>query len=143
MSRTFRPNPVLGSGPWPIGGRIRQLRGQKGLSQGDIENKTGLLRCYISRVENGFKMPSLGTLEKFAYALDVPLYHLFYYGIEPPRPKRLTSRPSFEHLLEAQECAGPQARFATKLRRLWQRMGSFEHQVLLDVARRMATRVSE
>ncbi len=34
-----------------IGERLRTLREQKNLSQGQIEKRTGLLRCYISRVE--------------------------------------------------------------------------------------------
>jgi len=91
-------------------------------------------------VENGFKIPSLGTLEKFAYALDVPLYQLFYDGIEPPRTEHSISPQGVEDLPEAKECAGPEAHFFKKLRTLWHRMGGFEHQVLLDVARRLATR---
>ena len=49
-----------------IGTTIRAHRLQKGLSQGDIEKKTGLLRCYLSRVENGHTIPSLDTLSKIA-----------------------------------------------------------------------------
>ena len=48
---------------------------------GDVENRTGLLRCYISRVENGHTVPAIETLEKFARALEVPIYQLFY-GLE-------------------------------------------------------------
>jgi transcriptional regulator with XRE-family HTH domain len=51
---------------------------QKGLSQGNIEHTTGLLRCYISRVEQGYTVPSLETLERFAAGLDLPLYRFFY-----------------------------------------------------------------
>jgi|SRR5208282_3038347 len=58
--------------------RLRQLRESKKLSQGDIQNRSGLLRCYISRVENGHTIPALETLEKIAQALEVPLYQLFY-----------------------------------------------------------------
>ena len=61
-----------------IGDRLRAFREAKKLSQGDIEERTGLLRSYISRVENGHTTPSVETLEKWARALDVPLYHLFY-----------------------------------------------------------------
>jgi transcriptional regulator with XRE-family HTH domain len=63
-----------------IAGRLKELREQKGLTQGDIENRTGLLRCYVSRVENGHTVPSVPTLEKLARALEVPLYRLFYDG---------------------------------------------------------------
>ena len=67
-----------------IGDRLRMLREQKKFSQGEIEKRTGLLRCYISRVENGHTVPAVETLEKFARALEVPLYQLFYDGEEPP-----------------------------------------------------------
>jgi transcriptional regulator with XRE-family HTH domain len=68
-----------------IGDRLRALREQKKLSQGDIEQRRGLLRCYVSRVENGHPVPPIETLEKMARALDVPLYQLFYDGEEPPK----------------------------------------------------------
>jgi len=60
-----------------IGDKLRALREQKKLSQGDIEKRTGLLRCYVSRVENNHTVPSVDTLEKLARALGVPLYRLF------------------------------------------------------------------
>ena len=63
-----------------IGTRLRSLREERKLSQGDIEKRTGLLRCYISRVENGHTVPSIDTLEKLAAALEIPLYQLFYEG---------------------------------------------------------------
>src|ERR1700710_3174978 len=60
-----------------IGTTIRAYRQQKGMSQGDIEKRTGLLRCYLSRVENGHTVPSLETLQKIAYALDLQLSQFF------------------------------------------------------------------
>ncbi len=60
-----------------IGEQLKALREQKDLSQGDIEKRTGLLRCYISRVENGHTVPGVDTLEKLARALEVPMYRLF------------------------------------------------------------------
>lgn len=78
-----------------IGDRLRAVRQQKSLSQGDIEKRTGLLRWYISGVENGEIVPAIETLEKLAQALEVPLYQLFYDGEETPQfpklPKRLTA----------------------------------------------------
>jgi transcriptional regulator with XRE-family HTH domain len=74
-----------------IGERLRTLRELKNLSQGDIERRTGLIRCYASRVECGHTVPSIETLEKFARALEVPIYHLLYDGEKPPvapGPKR-------------------------------------------------------
>ena len=67
-----------------IGDRLRELREAKHLSQGDIEKRTGLLRCYISRVENGHTVPAIETLEKMARALELPLYHLMYDGDKVP-----------------------------------------------------------
>jgi transcriptional regulator with XRE-family HTH domain len=78
-----------------ISDRLRQLREEKKLSQGDIEKRTGLLRCYISRVENGHTVPAIETLEKLARALEVPVYQLFYDGEEPPKvPNLLKGKPS-------------------------------------------------
>jgi transcriptional regulator with XRE-family HTH domain len=67
-----------------IADRLRELREAKDLSQGDIEKRTGMLRCYVSRVENGHTIPAIETLEKFARALEVPVYQLLYDGEEPP-----------------------------------------------------------
>jgi len=61
-----------------IARRLRELREHRKMSQGDIEHKTGLLRCYISRVENGHTVPVIETLEKMARALEVPLYAILY-----------------------------------------------------------------
>jgi transcriptional regulator with XRE-family HTH domain len=67
-----------------IGERLKFLREQRNLSQGDIEKRTGRMRVYVSRVENGHTVPSIETLEKMARALEVPMYVLFYDGEEPP-----------------------------------------------------------
>jgi transcriptional regulator with XRE-family HTH domain len=72
-----------------IGQRLKTLRDEKNFSQGDIEKATGLLRCYVSRVENGHTVPNVETLEKWARALDMPLYKVMYEGDEPPKPRKL------------------------------------------------------
>lgn len=123
-----------------IGLRLRQLREQKGLSQGDIENTTGLLRCYISRVENGHTVPSLETLERFAAALDVPLYQLFYVGPDLPQMPNLTPHKSLEELAEEEGKAGEDARFLLKLRALMVRIPEPDRMVLLTLARKLASR---
>ena len=82
-----------------IGDRLRSLREEKKLSQGDIEKKTGLLRCYVSRVENGHTVPAVETLEKFARALEVPMYQLFYDGEEPPKLPNLPKRKSADDIV--------------------------------------------
>lgn len=75
-----------------IGKRLRELRKANGLSQGDIEKRTGLLRCYLSRVECGHTVPSLATLEKWAKALDLEFYQLFFVGKGKPQAPRATRR---------------------------------------------------
>jgi transcriptional regulator with XRE-family HTH domain len=60
-----------------IGAKLRELRLAKNLSQGDIQKRTGLFRCYTSRVEHGHTVPTVETLEKYAHALEIPLYRLF------------------------------------------------------------------
>src|ERR1700730_17517227 len=61
-----------------IRAKIRQLREQQGLTQQDIEAKTGLMKCHLSVIENGHKVPALETVERIAAALNVPLCWLFY-----------------------------------------------------------------
>jgi transcriptional regulator with XRE-family HTH domain len=124
----------------PIGERIRTLRTQKGLSQGDIERVTGLLRCYTSRVENGHTIPSLETLEKFAAALGVPLYQLFYEGDEPPPTPHLTPGLSLEALAQEESKAGVDAHFLLKIRNLISAIAESDREVLLSLARKLALR---
>jgi transcriptional regulator with XRE-family HTH domain len=73
-----------------VGQKLRELREEKHLSQGDIQHKTGLLCCYTSRVENGYTVPNVETLEKFAHALEIPLYRFFTDGekVKMLRPYR-------------------------------------------------------
>ena len=72
-----------------VGDRLKELRESKMLSQGDIEKRTDLLRCYISRVENNHTVPSVDTLEKLARALEVPMYQLFHAGTASPDVRKL------------------------------------------------------
>jgi transcriptional regulator with XRE-family HTH domain len=76
-----------------IGERLRALREEKHLSQGH-EKRTGLLRCYISRVENGHTIPSVETLEKMSRALEIPMYQLFYEGDDVPAPPKTSPKSS-------------------------------------------------
>jgi len=59
------------------------------MSQGDIEKRTGLLRCYISRIENGHTVPSVDTLEKMAGALETPIYRLVTDEVHVKKPNIL------------------------------------------------------
>ena len=119
-----------------IGERLRTIREQKNLSQGDIERKTGLLRCYISRVENGHTVPAIGTLEKLARALEVPLYQLFYDGENPPELPTLPKKTAGE----APEwgASGKRARVWQRFHTLLSRMDQGDRNLLLFLAQKMA-----
>lgn len=120
-----------------IGDRLRSLREEKKLSQGDIEKRTGLLRCYVSRVENGHTVPAIETLEKFAHALEVPLYQLFYEGEEPAKLPHLPKRKSDDI---AWGSSGKDARTLAKFRRLMGRIKEGDRRLLLHMAQKMANR---
>jgi transcriptional regulator with XRE-family HTH domain len=75
-----------------IGDRLRALREGKKLSQGDVEKRTGLLRCYVSPVENGHTVPAVETPENFARALEAPMCLLFYDGDEAAKLPNLSKR---------------------------------------------------
>ena len=110
------------------------------MSQGDIEKTTGLLRCYISRIENGHTIPSLETLERFAGALDIPLYKLFYSGDgEPPTPN-LPRGKSLDELAAQPGKAGEEARFMMQFRNVMGQLGEPDRDVLLALAKKLATR---
>ncbi len=109
-----------------IGKRLREIREAKNLSQGDIEQRTGLIRHYVSRVENGHTVPALETLERFARALEVPVYALFY----EEEQTKLPSRKSSEY--------GKDARDLEQLRHALARMPKYRRQLLMSLAQQMA-----
>jgi transcriptional regulator with XRE-family HTH domain len=114
--------------------RLKQLRTAKGLTQSDIDERTGLSRTYVSAVENGHTVPALETLEKFARALEVPMYVLFYDGMEPPKP---IPSPTKETMW------GDRGKDAPSLARLRPELGKMslrQRELLLDFARKLASR---
>jgi transcriptional regulator with XRE-family HTH domain len=115
------------------------MREERNLSQGDIEKRTGLLRCYISRVENGHTVPSLETLERLAAALELPLYQLFYEGDEPPPLPNLSKRQTTEELVLDPE-QEKELRFFEKVKRLLTRIDEKDRQLLLYMAQKLASR---
>ncbi len=110
-----------------LGERLRTVREQKELSQGDIEKRSGLLRCYISRVENGHTVPAVETLEKLARALEVPMYELLYEGEEPPKPQ-LPGGTAGQKLWGSY---GKEARYLRKLQQCLARMSEEDRNLLL------------
>ena len=121
-----------------IGDRLRALREDKKLSQGDIEKRTGLLRCYISRVENGHTVPAIETLEKMARALECPLYQLFYDGEEPPPVPNLLKRKSSDENVWGS--SGKNARYLSKLRRHLDKAAKDDRKLVMHMAQKMAGR---
>src|ERR1700716_3919780 len=116
-----------------IGNRLKELRESKQLSQGGIEKRTGLLRCYISRVENGHTVPSVSTLERMARALEVPMYRLFHDGeaaaslrkLKPPKDDEFGS-------------TGGEADYLSKLCKLLAKMEPDDQNLLLHMAQKVA-----
>jgi transcriptional regulator with XRE-family HTH domain len=116
-----------------IGNRLKELRESKQLSQGDIEKRTGLLRCYISRVENGHTVPAIETLEKMARALEVPLYRIFHDGEVPASLTQL--KPTKD---EEFGRTGKEADYLSKLRRLLAKMEPDDQKLVLHLAQKVA-----
>jgi transcriptional regulator with XRE-family HTH domain len=108
-----------------IGTTIRAHRLQKGLSQGDIEKKTGLLRCYLSRVENGHTVPSLDTLSKIALALDLPIAQFF-------------ADDSVGRQLNTQRLTDDELRFLTQIRRYSSNLNESDRKLLLAMVKKFA-----
>jgi transcriptional regulator with XRE-family HTH domain len=103
------------------------------LSQGDIEKRTGLLRCYISRVENGHTVPAIETLEKMARALEMQLYQIMYDGDEPPEARNDEDQNEWgSH--------GKDARYLRKIRGCLSRMSEADRKLLLSFAENIVKR---
>jgi len=118
-----------------IGDRLRALREEKKLSQGDIEKRTGLLRCYISRVENGHTVPAVETLEKLARAMETPLYQLFYEPDGASETPSLGGQPIGKD--SGWGSTRKEARLLGQFRRLLSRIREDDRELLLLTAPRM------
>jgi transcriptional regulator with XRE-family HTH domain len=111
-----------------IGETIRSFRLQKGMSQGDIEKRTGLLRCYLSRVENGHTVPSLDTLSKIAGAMELPLSHFF-------------SEPSSSNGSKAlPQLSDDELRFLTQIRRYSNNLNDSDRKLVVAMVKKMAAK---
>jgi len=123
-------HPFIATEPSPIniGATIRDFRLQRGMSQGDIEKRTGLLRCYLSRVENGHTVPSLETLQKIASSLEMPLSQFF----------------SDEPVKEAYglSLAEDDIRFLTQIQRYAANLSDSDRKLLLAMVRKFAATAS-
>lgn len=119
-----------------IGAKLRELREAKNLSQGDIEERTGLHRAYISRVEHGHNVPTVGTLEKFAHALEVPMYRFFTDEVSVNVPKSLELKDD----TSLWGTRGNERRALRKLAKALLRMDERDRKLLLGMAEGMARR---
>jgi transcriptional regulator with XRE-family HTH domain len=110
-----------------IGETIRNFRLEKGMSQGDIEKRTGLLRCYLSRVENGHTIPSLDTLAKIANAMDMPLGQFF-------------SEHAAEngHAKPVPQLSEDEVRFLTQIRRYSASLNDSDRKIVLTMVKKLA-----
>lgn len=116
--------------------RLIQLREAKNLSQGDIEKRTGLLRCYISRVENGHTVPAIETLEKLARALEIPLYQLFYEGHSKPALPQVPRRDDKDDWASR----GKGQRLFLKIQRAVAKMSDRDRSLILRMAQEVSKR---
>jgi transcriptional regulator with XRE-family HTH domain len=119
-----------------LGARLLELREERRLSQGELEQRTGLLRCYISRLEHGYTSPSVETLEKLSHAFDLKLYQLLYDGEAPPKrkePPKDKRRPG-----ESRRAFRQRTGVLPKLRKLLPKIGPSHRELLMVAAMQMA-----
>ena len=119
--------------------RLRTIREQRNMTQGEIEERTGLKRSYVSRIEHGRTIPSLETLEKFAKALEVPLYQFFYEGEEPPKTASL---PQAVQATDGDHWGldGESARYVHRLSLLLRRIKGNDRRMLIHFASQVVRR---
>ena len=111
-----------------IGETIRSFRLQRSMSQGDIEKRTGLLRCYLSRVENGHTIPSLDTLAKIAGAMDLALSQFFAEGSN-----------SHGHSHKGlPQLSDDEVRFLSQMRRYSANLNDSDRKLVLAMVKKMA-----
>lgn len=111
-----------------VGERLKQIREAKNMSQGDVEAKTGLLRCYTSRVENGHTVPSVETLEKYAHAFGVPIHSIFLEEGQQAQPLKLKT---IQEEVVSERIVKPFLRFLPKI-------STGDRKLLLATAKTMA-----
>jgi transcriptional regulator with XRE-family HTH domain len=121
-----------------IGNRLRELREEKKLTQADMEKRTGLVGPYISRIENNHNVPTIETLEKFAKALEVPVYQFFYDGEKPPKVPNLPQRNTSGDKLWGS--LGKDALYLKKLRRQLGKANEKDRKIIMVLAQNMARR---
>ena len=82
-ANTFSPQKSLGL-------RVKELRAEKGFTQEELAERTGMFRTYMSRIESGLANPTLTMLYTLATALEVDIGELFVPGVVVPKRVRAT-----------------------------------------------------
>jgi transcriptional regulator with XRE-family HTH domain len=59
-----------------VAGQVREIRRTRHLSQRQLAGRMQVPRTYISKIENGKAIPTLGSLERLANALEVDMCQL-------------------------------------------------------------------
>ena len=121
-----------------IGDRLREIREMKNLSQKEVERRSGLLRSYLSRVENGHTVPTIETLEKMARALEVPLFQFFCEGEKPVKPHPVIANGRTRQPVWGS--TGKEAYLLRELRKCLGKMDERHRQILLKFTARVSRR---
>jgi len=82
-----------------MGARVRSLRRERGLTLKALGARAGLSHPFLSQLERGLARPSLGSIERIAGALEIPVSDL-WTATAPPAPPRLVRHgegPSLAH----------------------------------------------
>lgn len=113
-----------------LGEAIKNIRTAKGLSQGEMQKRTGILRSYLSRVENGHTVPSLATLQRLASAMGVALSDFFSPNGQTAEGVPATPAPAAND---------PASQYLTELKTLLPQLTSQQRDQLLDMVKDMAS----
>jgi len=89
-------------------------------------------------VENGYTVPAVETLEKFARALEIPMYQLFYDGDEPPKPLAFLKRKPTNG--KSWGRSGKDATMLAEFRRLFARMKNRDRGFVILTSQKMVKR---
>jgi transcriptional regulator with XRE-family HTH domain len=75
-----RRPPLKAPSPQGIAGHLQALRTMRGLTLERLAEATGLTKSYLSKIENGHKMPPIATLSRIAHALGTGIGGFFGGG---------------------------------------------------------------
>lgn len=118
-----------------IGERLREIREAKGLSQGDIERRTGMLRMYVSRWR------TVTQSRRSNHSRNLRMLCRSLYSSFSTRGRKPCSASEFQMRSEGRgslRCTRPRTRRWKLFHRHLARMKESDRLVLLAIAQRMA-----